>query len=152
MRTHHLGLALLLIVSWLPLSALAVPKKIDAPVEKVIIVDPRTHTWGAYDASGNRLGTGTATAGGKRCPEIKRGCRTAVRYFRIYSHGSPGCKSTKHPRPRGGAPMPYCMFFNGGQGLHGSYEVVKRNVSHGCVRVTVSAAKWIRFNFATIGT
>jgi lipoprotein-anchoring transpeptidase ErfK/SrfK len=54
--------------------------------------------------------------------------------------------------PHGGAPMPYCMFFNGSQGLHGSYEVVDGNASHGCVRMTVSDAEWVRFNFATIGT
>lgn len=48
--------------------------------------------------------------------------------------------------------MPYCMFFNGRQGLHGSYEVVKGNISHGCVRVHVEDAKWIRFNFAGYGT
>jgi len=48
--------------------------------------------------------------------------------------------------------MPYCMFFNGKQGLHGSNQVVRGNVSHGCVRLHVGDAKWIRFNFATIGT
>jgi lipoprotein-anchoring transpeptidase ErfK/SrfK len=48
--------------------------------------------------------------------------------------------------------MPYCMFFNGNQGLHGSYNVVDGNASHGCVRMTVSDAEWVRFNFANIGT
>jgi lipoprotein-anchoring transpeptidase ErfK/SrfK len=39
------------------------------------------------------------------------------------------------------------MFFNGGQGLHGSYEVVRANVSHGCVRLHVDDARWLRYNF-----
>ncbi len=44
--------------------------------------------------------------------------------------------------------MPYCMFFNGNQGLHGSPYVMEGNVSHGCVRLSVSDAEWLRFNFA----
>ena len=43
--------------------------------------------------------------------------------------------------------MPYCMFFNGGQALHGSNQVVRANASHGCVRVHVSDAKWLRYHF-----
>jgi lipoprotein-anchoring transpeptidase ErfK/SrfK len=40
------------------------------------------------------------------------------------------------------------MFFNGGQALHGSYQVVPANISHGCVRLRVKDAKWLRYNFA----
>lgn len=130
----------------------AVPKRISPPGEKVIIIDPNSHTWGAYNASGKLLKSGIATAGGKWCRDVGRSCRTRAGHFRIQSLGGPGCKSSKYPLPRGGAPMPYCMFFNGKQGLHGSYQVVRGNVSHGCVRVTVGAAKWIRYNFAHIGT
>jgi len=152
MWARHMYFLIVIVLSFLPFSTYAVPKHISAPGEKVIIVDPRSHTWGAYNASGKLLKSGTATAGGKWCPDIGRSCRTKVGYFRIYTLGSAGCKSSKYPRPRGGAPMPYCMFFNGHQGLHGSYEVVHGNVSHGCVRVSVSSAKWLRHNFVTIGT
>ena len=48
--------------------------------------------------------------------------------------------------------MPYCMYFHGGQALHGSYEVVNGNISHGCVRLHVNDARWLRFNFAEPGT
>ncbi len=48
--------------------------------------------------------------------------------------------------------MPYCMFFNGNQGLHGSHELAEGNISHGCVRISVDDAYWVRFNFANIGT
>lgn len=120
--------------------------------EKVIVIDPRAHTWAAYSASGQLLRSGIATAGAKWCPDIQRACRTKSGVFRISSLGSSSCKSTRYPVGRGGAPMPYCMFFNGNQGLHGSHEVARANLSHGCVRVTVSDAKWIRFNFATHGT
>lgn len=120
--------------------------------EKVIVIDPRVHAWGAYDSGGNLLRAGLATAGSSWCPDIKRACRTRAGSFRIKSLGSAGCKSTIYPLPRGGAPMPYCMFFNGHQGLHGSPYTVEGNVSHGCVRVRVDDAEWIRFDFARIGT
>lgn len=120
--------------------------------ERTILIDPRVHAWGAYDASGQLIRAGLATAGGKWCADIRRGCKTAAGTFRIKNLGHRHCKSSKYPLPRGGAPMPYCMFFNGGQGLHGSYKVVEGNVSHGCVRVTVRDAEWLRFNFANIGT
>jgi lipoprotein-anchoring transpeptidase ErfK/SrfK len=44
------------------------------------------------------------------------------------------------------------MYFNKNQGLHGSHEVVEGNISHGCVRVTINDAKWLRYHFANIGT
>lgn len=128
-----------------------IPPRI-ATGEKTIVVDPRVHVWGAYGADGGLQRAGLATAGGDWCPDIGRPCHTRIGYFRINSLGSPECKSSKYPLPRGGAPMPYCMFFNGNQGLHGSYEVVEDNVSHGCVRLQVADAEWLRYNFANVGT
>lgn len=116
-----------------------------------IIVDPHVHAWGAYQ-DGQLIKSGLATAGSHWCPDIHRPCRTKVGVFRIQSLGSAGCKSTRYPVGRGGAPMPYCMYFNGNQALHGSHEVVEGNISHGCVRLPVSDAEWLRFNFARIGT
>lgn len=122
-----------------------------ASKEKMVLVDPNVHAWGAYQ-DGSLVKAGLATAGNNWCPDIGRPCRTSSGTFRIYSLGSAGCKSKIYPRPRGGAPMPYCMYFHGGQGLHGSYEVVEGNVSHGCVRMHVADAEWLRFNFANVGT
>lgn len=126
----------------------SLPSQINPPGEKVIIVDPKIHAWGAYNSEGSLMRTGMATTGADWCRDIGRRCHTRTGTFRIYSLGSAGCRSHKFPLPRGGAPMPYCMFFNGGQALHGSYEVVYANASHGCVRLHVEDAKWIRFNFA----
>ena len=120
--------------------------------EKVVVIDPRVHVWGAYNSSGDLVKAGLATAGGGWCPDIGRSCRTKTGSFRVESLGSPNCKSSKFPVPHGGAPMPYCMFFNGGQGMHGSYEVVEGNISHGCVRMHVSDAEWLRYNFVNVGT
>ncbi len=120
--------------------------------EKTVLVDPNVHAWGAYDASGNLVKAGLTTAGADWCPDINRGCKTSSGSFRVYSLGEPECKSKIFPVGRGGAPMPYCMFFHGGQALHGSYEVVEGNVSHGCVRLPVSDAEWLRYDFVTEGT
>jgi hypothetical protein len=121
--------------------------------EKKIIVDPNTHRWSAYAANGKLVRTGLATAGGRWCPDIGRSCKTQAGVFRVYSLGSASCYSKKYPvNTGGGAPMPYCMYFNGGQGLHGSGSVFPGNGSHGCVRLHVSDAKWLRFNFVTLGT
>lgn len=120
--------------------------------EKTILIDPNVHAWGAYDAQGDLVHSGLVTAGSNWCPDIGRPCRTRAGSFRVQSLGSPGCKSTIYPLHKGGAPMPYCMFFNGNQGLHGSAAVVEGNISHGCVRMHVADAEWLRYNFAHIGT
>lgn len=124
------------------------PAYIDPIGEKQIIVDPQIHKWAAYNEDGKLVKTGMATAGASYCPDIGKPCRTKVGSFRIDSLGDRGCKSRKFPLPNGGAPMPYCMFFNGGQALHGSNAVVAANRSHGCIRLHVEDARWIRFNFA----
>lgn len=130
----------------------SMPSKIPAMGEKVIIVNPNIHRFGAYSADGTLLRSGTATSGAHYCPDIRRGCRTPAGTFRIWSLGNRGCRSTRYPVGRGGAPMPYCMFFSKYHALHGSYQVVNGNISHGCVRLHVDDAEWIRFNFAHVGT
>lgn len=120
--------------------------------EKTILVDPNVHAWGAYNSQGELIKAGLATAGSSWCSDIGRPCKTKPGTFRVNSLGARSCKSSMYPLPRGGAPMPYCMFFNRHQGLHGSYNVVEGNASHGCVRMQVSDAEWVRFNFANVGT
>lgn len=120
------------------------PGHISRTTEKVIVVYPRNNVWGAYAANGKLIRWGIATAGADRCADADASCRTKVGYFRIYSLGDSGCVSRKYDN----APMPYCMYFNGGQALHGSADVQFDNISHGCVRLHVDDAKWIRFHFA----
>lgn|SRR3990167_1264677 len=120
---------------------------IKPPGEKIIMVDPIEHVWGAYNAKGKLIRWGIATAGADWCRDSHHSCRTKTGNFRIYSIGDHACVSRKFPIPDGGAPMPYCMYFNGGQALHGSYEVDYANASHGCIRVNVSDAKWLRYHF-----
>jgi L,D-transpeptidase ErfK/SrfK len=124
-------------------------KTINPPRRKVIIVsiDPNILAWGAYNAAGTLEAWGPVSAGKGWCPDIHRGCHTAKGTFVIYQKQGAGCVSTKFPVGRGGAPMPYCMFFHGGFALHGSYDVPGYNASHGCVRLLVPDAKWLNTQF-----
>lgn len=123
------------------------PQHLETQHEKLILVDPRHHVYGAYNAQGKLIRWGIATAGAKNCQETSSSCKTNIGTFRIYSLGDAGCRSKKYPLPHGGASMPYCMYFNGGEALHGSDDVQFNNISHGCIRVHVSDAIWLRYQF-----
>lgn len=116
--------------------------------EKEIIFNPKTRAFAAYDQNGQLVKWGPASGGSGWCKDLKRPCHTAVGTFRIYGKGGPGCVSKKFPLPNGGAPMPYCMFFHGGDAFHGSpHEVPGYDASHGCVRLFVDDAKWLNQEF-----
>lgn len=119
------------------------PAYMNTHAEKVIFVNPNEHVYGAYAANGKLTRWGIATSGREQCPDSDDSCRTKAGQFRIYSLGDGNCISNKYD----GAPMPYCMFFNGGQALHGSSDVQFDNVSHGCIRLHVDDAKWLRYHF-----
>lgn len=119
--------------------------------EKTIVVDPNVHAWGAY-SGGSLIRAGLATSGGNYCPDTGRSCRTVSGSFRIYKLGNFECRSKTYPIGKGGSLMPYCMFFSGGYSLHGSSEMAEANVSHGCVRMQIPDAEWVRYRFADIGT
>jgi hypothetical protein len=133
--------------------SLRLPATIDTN-EKVVIVDPNLHVWGAYDATGKLVHAGPATAGGYWCLDVKRSCKTKHGVFRVHSLGDAECRSSIYPKPKGGGLMPFCMFFNGGQALHGALNgaVVEGNISHGCVRMRIHDAEWLRNNFVEVGT
>lgn len=132
------------------------PQEMNTGGKKLVLIDPNVHAWGAYGSDGHLIRAGLATAGGRPCPPDDPGadCRTGMGTFHITSLGDENCYSKKYPRPHGGGLMPYCMFFNGGQALHGSPDpiVIEDNVSHGCVRMRIPDAEWMRNNFANVGT
>lgn len=130
------------------------PQHLNTGGQKTVLVDPNVHAWGAYDGNGNLVKAGIAVAGANYCPDIHRPCHTRAGTFHVNSLGSAGCKSSIYPLPRGGAPMPYCMFFNGSQGMHGTYPggLAEANLSHGCVRMRIPDAEWLRYNFVSVGT
>ncbi|MHB1947641.1 MAG: L,D-transpeptidase [Gammaproteobacteria bacterium] len=123
------------------------PKTIDPPGEKTIFVSIHNLAFGAYDSDGTLLYWGPISSAKGYCPDIGHGCHTPTGKFKIQYKEDESCVSTKFPVGRGGAPMPYCMYFHGGFALHGSYEVPGYNDSHGCVRMFVNDARWLNEEF-----
>lgn len=124
------------------------PAQIEAPDEKLVVVDPIEQAWGAYDADGTLIRWGPASSGRDWCKDIGDECRTSSGTYRVYSMGSSNCVSKKFPLPNGGAPMPFCMFFHRGEALHGEPQGLPGyNNSHGCVRLYVNDVAWLRFDF-----
>jgi lipoprotein-anchoring transpeptidase ErfK/SrfK len=129
------------------------PQIRQATGRKVFIFDPRSTSWAAYDAMGNRVKTGRASGGKDFCEDVGRSCRTVTGTFRVYSKKGEECTSSLYPvETGGGARMPYCMHFSGGYSIHAAYEVPDWNASHGCIRVLPGAARWLNESFVDIGT
>lgn len=116
------------------------------------VFNPQTLRWSAISQNGQVVKTGRASGGRGYCPDIHRGCHTPTGTYTIQSKGGPGCRSSRYPVGRGGAKMPYCMFFSKYYAIHGSDEVPNYNASHGCIRVQPRDAKWLSDNFIRIGT
>lgn len=116
------------------------------------VFSPKHLSWKAYNSQGKVIRSGRASGGAHYCRDVGRACRTPRGSFSIISKRGASCRSSRYPRGRGGAPMPYCMFFTKHYGIHGSHDVPRRNASHGCIRVRPAAAKWLYYNFVRIGT
>lgn len=129
------------------------PEERPATGKNVFIFDPQHTAWAAYNAQGERIKTGRASGGKSYCEDVGRSCKTVVGTFTAYREKGAECKSGKFPLDEGGgAPMPNCMFFYKGYAVHGSPSVPNHNASHGCIRVTPSAAEWLNHNVINPGT
>ncbi len=118
--------------------------------EEVIIIDQNDLAWGAYGENGHLQSWGPVSPGKNYCSDVGRGCRTIVGEFEMYRKSGSGCVSGKFPLGKGGAPMPYCMFFHRGFAMHGSYDVPGYRASHGCVRLFKEDAKWLNKHFIDV--
>lgn len=125
------------------------PRTMDVK-EKQIIVDQDKLAWGAYDENGKLMNWGPIASGRDKCPDSSRSCRTMSGIFRVFSKENSHCKSDVYPVGRGGAPMPYCMYFHKGFALHGSDDIPGYRASHGCVRMFTRDAKWLNEEFVEI--
>ena len=132
-----------------PLNYSPLPTEINPPGVKTIIISLSQLAYGAYDAQGTLQRWGPISAGKDYCADVKRRCGTPSGKYSIYIKHGKGCASSKYPVGKGGAPMPYCMFFHRGFALHGSYVVPGYHDSHGCVRLFVNDAQWLNQDFAT---
>lgn len=125
--------------------------KISPRASTLIKVDLNHLAWGAYDQSGKLINWGPISGGKNYCADVGRGCHTITGTYTIKRKQGAGCRSSKYPRPNGGAPMPYCMHFHGGYALHGSNTVPGHHASHGCVRLFTEDARWLNQNFIRVG-
>lgn len=120
------------------------PLKIAKENEKQIIVDQDKLAWGAYDQQGQLVKWGPVSSGSDRCSDNSSPtCRTMTGIFQIFSKENDHCKSNIFPIGKGGAKMPYCMYFHKGLALHGSPDIPGYRASHGCVRMFTRDAKWL---------
>jgi lipoprotein-anchoring transpeptidase ErfK/SrfK len=128
------------------------PRSVEPTGRTSFVFNPNILRWAAYDEDGNLVKVGRGSAGRKYCPDIGRGCKSPQGVFHVVSKEGANCHSTRYPRPRGGAPMPYAMFFSKYYAIHGSNDVPNYNASHGCVRVQPSDAEWLNHHFLSVGS
>lgn len=128
------------------------PLHLDGETEKQVIVDQEKLAWGAYDAQGNLVNWGPISSGRDKCSDSNKSCRTLAGVFRVFSKESVQCRSNVFPIGKGGAKMPYCMYFHKGFALHGSNDIPGQRASHGCVRMFVDDAKWLNQNFVELSS
>ncbi|MCC5792329.1 MAG: L,D-transpeptidase [Legionellaceae bacterium] len=126
------------------------PLRIDPEGEKQIIVDQDKLAWGAYDEHGKLVRWGPISSGTNKCSDSNQSCLTITGIFRIFSKENQHCTSGVYPLGRGGAKMPYCMYFHKGFALHGSHDLPGRRASHGCVRMFTEDAKWLNEHFVEL--
>lgn len=124
------------------------PLTIQPEGEKQVIVDQDKLAWGAYDADGKLVKWGPISSGTDRCSDnYSRSCRTMTGIFRFFSKENEKCRSNVYPIGKGGAKMPFCMYFHKGFALHGSPDIPGHRASHGCVRMFTRDAEWLNHNF-----
>jgi L,D-transpeptidase ErfK/SrfK len=117
---------------------------------RVVIIDMRKQAFGAYDSNGYLIHWGPVSGGKGWCPDIHRACNTPRGRFYIFNKGDVYCESKKYPVPKGGAPMPYCMYFFNGYAMHAS-DLPGYHASHGCVRMFFEDAEWLNKHFVRLG-
>lgn len=117
---------------------------------KRIIVDQDKLAYGAYNEQGQLVLWGPISSGRDKCSDSNNSCHTLTGIFRIFSKENERCISNAFPAGRGGAHMPYCMFFHKGFALHGAADIPGYRASHGCVRMFTQDAKWLNHHFVDV--
>lgn len=116
------------------------------------VYNPKTLRWKAINSEGDVVRSGHGSGGRSYCPDTKRSCHTPTGTFHVIGKRGAECKSSRYPVGKGGAPMPYCMYFSKYYAVHGSYEIPHHNASHGCIRIPPNDARWLYHNFMKVGT
>jgi len=128
------------------------PLQIHADGEKQVIVDQEKLAWGAYDLDGKLVKWGPISSGRDKCSDSSKSCRTMTGIFYFFSKENEKCRSNVYPVGKGGAKMPYCMYFHKGFALHGSDDIPGFRASHGCVRLFTRDALWLNHEFVDVAS
>lgn len=129
------------------------PAKISSSKRSKVFVNQKELAWGAYSPRGNLVKWGPMSGGRSYCADIKENCSTPSGTFVVFRKEGADCESGTFPvKTNGGAPMPYCTFFNGGIAFHGSSEVPGHHASHGCIRMYTEDARWLNTSFVKLGS
>lgn len=123
------------------------PLQIDPEGEQQLIVDQDKLAWGAFDTNGRLIKWGPISSGRDKCSDSNKSCRTMTGIFHFFSKENEKCRSNVFPIGKGGAKMPYCMYFHKGFALHGSDDIPGYRASHGCVRMFTADALWLNHEF-----
>lgn len=121
------------------------PNTITKTGRKKIVISISKQAYAAYGRQGNLVRWGAANTGAENGEDD-----TPLGIFKVYRKKGVNCKSSKYPIPKGGSPMPYCMFFYKGYAIH-EYQMPGFPISLGCVRVDNEDAKWL-YQFTPIDT
>lgn len=127
------------------------PLRITPEGNKQVIVDQDKLAWAAYDADGHLIKWGPISSGSDKCSDSNNSCRTLTGIFYFFSKENEKCRSNVFPIGRGGAKMPYCMYFHKGFALHGSDDIPGYRASHGCIRMFTRDALWLNHEFVELG-
>lgn len=123
------------------------PLQITPDGEQQIVVDQDKLAYAAYDINGKLIKWGPVASGSDKCSDSNNSCRTMTGIFHFFSKEQEKCRSNVFPIGKGGAKMPYCMYFHKGFALHGSDDIPGYRASHGCVRMFTQDALWLNHNF-----
>lgn len=123
------------------------PLKIKPDGEQQVIVDQEKLAWGAYNLEGKLVNWGPISSGRDKCSDSNKSCRTMTGIFHFFSKENEKCRSNVFPIGKGGAKMPYCMYFHKGFAMHGSDDIPGYRASHGCVRMFTRDALWLNHDF-----
>ena len=129
------------------------PIKIQSDGHPQLIIDLKRFAFGAYNSNGDLIHWGPASGGSAKCPLSNKSCASVLGTFKIYRKHGADCFSRTYPLvSKGGAPMPYCMFYHKGYAIHASTMSGFLNHSRGCIRLFYDDAKWLNEDFVHIGT
>jgi L,D-transpeptidase ErfK/SrfK len=129
------------------------PQQRDTHGKRVLYIDLDKFAFAAYDKEGRQILWGPASGGKPWCEDTKSSCLTAKGDFHVYRIKGEECQSGTYPLDtKGGAEMPYCMYYYKGFAIHGSTLSGFINRSRGCIRLFESDAKWLNQQFVQLGT